>query len=60
MLFRSSDFADHARRVGAADDAALQRIADGWHEWSTHPDGWLLMPHGTLLARGAGSVGIVG
>lgn len=55
-----SDFADHARRLGAADDAALQRIADGWHEWSTHPDGWLLMPHGTLLARGAGSVGIVG
>jgi hypothetical protein len=34
-----------------ADQAALQRIADGWLEWAAAPDGWLLMPHGEILAR---------
>jgi len=46
-----SAFADAARGIGA-DDAALQRISDAWREWADHPDGWLLMPHGELLAHG--------
>ncbi|MFE5407829.1 methyltransferase domain-containing protein [Microbacterium sp. NPDC056569] len=47
-----SAFADSARATGA-DDALLQRISDGWREWAAAEDGWLLMPHGEILARGA-------
>lgn len=46
-----SAFADGARAVGADDDQ-LQRISDGWREWAASDDGWLLMPHGEILARG--------
>ena len=46
-----SAFADSARATGA-DDALLQRISDGWREWAASDDGWLLMPHGEILARG--------
>ncbi|NLP82438.1 methyltransferase domain-containing protein [Microbacterium sp. CFH 90308] len=48
---RQSAFADAARETGA-DDALLQRISDGWREWAASEDGWLLMPHGEILARG--------
>ncbi len=47
----SSTFAQHARELGLADDAALDRIADAWREWAADPDGWLLMPHGEIIAR---------
>ena len=47
-----SSYADHALEQGVADRAALERIADGWREWAAAPDGWLLMPHGEILARG--------
>ena len=46
-----SAFADAARATGA-DEALLQRISDGWREWAASEDGWLLMPHGEILARG--------
>ncbi|GAA2007205.1 methyltransferase domain-containing protein [Microbacterium ulmi] len=46
-----SAFARHARALGA-DDAALQRIADGWREWTAAEDGWILVPHGEVLAHG--------
>lgn len=46
-----SSFADSARAIGA-DDAALQRISDGWREWAAADDGWLLMPHAEILAHG--------
>jgi len=49
-----SAFADRARAIGA-DDAQLERISDGWREWAERPDAWLLMPHGEILARGAGA-----
>ncbi len=39
-----SAFALHALGSSEADQAALQRIADGWLEWAAAPDGWLLMP----------------
>lgn len=51
-----SAFADAARAVGA-DDAQLQRISDGWREWAASDDGWLLMPHGEILAHGTPSLG---
>ena len=47
----ASAFAGHARRLGLADDAALLRISDAWREWADHPDGWILLPHGEILAR---------
>lgn len=47
----ASAFAGHARRLGLADDAVLQRISDAWREWADHPDGWILLPHGEILAR---------
>ena len=46
-----SAFAESARETGA-DDALLQRISDGWREWAAADDGWLLMPHGEILAHG--------
>ncbi len=47
-----SQFAEHAVSLGLADRAALERIAAGWREWAASPDGWLLMPHAEVLARG--------
>lgn len=47
-----SSFADHALADGITDSAGLDRIAAGWREWAADPDGWLLMPHGEILARG--------
>lgn len=47
-----SSFADGARARGA-DDALLERISDGWRAWAEAEDGWLLMPHGEVLAHGA-------
>jgi SAM-dependent methyltransferase len=47
----ASSFAASARAIGA-DDALLQRISDAWLEWAAADDGWLLMPHAEILARG--------
>ena len=47
---RYSDFARHAQRLGLADEARLQAIADGWLTWAAHPDGWLSILHGEILA----------
>ncbi|GAA3767308.1 methyltransferase domain-containing protein [Microbacterium kribbense] len=47
-----SAFAEHALEQGVTDRAGLQRISVGWREWAAAPDGWLLMPHGEILARG--------
>lgn len=46
----ASQFATHAIEAGV-DRATLEYIADGWREWAASEDGWLLMPHGELLAR---------
>ncbi len=48
----SSAFAEHALALGITDNAGLRRIADGWREWAADPDGWMLMPHAEVLARG--------
>lgn len=46
-----SAFADRALALGLADRSALVRISDAWREWARADDGWLLMPHGEVLAR---------
>lgn len=48
----SSAFAEHAVTLGIADHGTLERIADGWLAWAADPDGWLLMPHAEVIARG--------
>jgi len=45
-----SEMATTALRTGAATPADLQRISDGWRRWADHPDGWLSLLHGELLA----------
>lgn len=47
-----SSFADNVLRHGIADQAALERISAGWRQWAASEDGWLLMPHAEILARG--------
>ena len=47
-----SSYAHHALEQGIADRADLERISAGWREWAASEDGWLLMPHGEILARG--------
>jgi len=46
-----SAFAAHAIESGHADAAELESIAEAWRSWVADPDGWLLMPHGEVLAR---------
>jgi SAM-dependent methyltransferase len=45
-----SEMASTALRTGAATPDDLQRISDGWRRWADHPDGWLSLLHGELLA----------
>ena len=47
-----SSFADNVRRHGVGDQATLERISAAWREWAEHPDAWMLLPHGEILARG--------
>ncbi|WP_431803115.1 methyltransferase domain-containing protein [Microbacterium sp. bgisy203] len=47
-----SSFAETVVSRGIADRPALERISAGWREWAENPDGWILLPHGEILARG--------
>jgi len=46
-----SQFAAHAIESGKSTHAELERISTAWREWAADPDGWLLMPHGEIIAR---------
>jgi SAM-dependent methyltransferase len=46
-----SRFAVHAIESGHSDPGELQRISDGWLAWARATDGWMLMPHGEVIAR---------
>lgn len=46
-----SQFAAHAIESGHSNPEELQRIAAAWREWASDRDGWLLMPHGEVIAR---------
>jgi ubiquinone/menaquinone biosynthesis C-methylase UbiE len=45
-----SAFAADALGKGLATQSELDDISAGWTEWAAHPDGWLSMPHGEILA----------
>lgn len=47
----SSAFAEQTVERGLADEAALRRIAAGWHRWGESPDGWFMIPNGEIIAR---------
>ncbi|GAA1687380.1 methyltransferase domain-containing protein [Microcella alkalica] len=47
----SSSFADDAVRHGLATREELEAISAAWREWAAHPDAWMLMPHGEIIAR---------
>lgn len=46
----SSGVAEQALRTGAATRAELESISQGWLDWGAHPDAWLAIPHGEILA----------
>ncbi|MCR2809570.1 MULTISPECIES: methyltransferase domain-containing protein [unclassified Microbacterium] len=48
----ASSFAENALSLGVTDRSGLARIAEAWRLWAASPDGWLLMPHGEVIARG--------
>lgn len=47
-----SSYAEQARGVGV-NDAELAEIVAAWTGWAEHPDAWLAMTHGELLAGGS-------
>ena len=46
-----SAMARQALATGAATEADLRRISDGWLEWAAADDGWLSILHGEILCR---------
>lgn len=46
-----SDMATQALASGAAMEADLRRISDGWREWAASGDGWMSILHGEILCR---------
>ncbi len=45
----ASTIAEQAVISGRATSAELQDIAQAWRAWTTHPDGWFLIPHGEIV-----------
>lgn len=46
-----SAFARQALDRGLATSGELQAISRSWHEWGRHPEAWLTVVHGEVLAR---------
>jgi ubiquinone/menaquinone biosynthesis C-methylase UbiE len=42
---------DRAVELGATTRDELDTIADAWHRWQAHPDGWFAVLSGEILAR---------
>jgi len=49
-----SDLARRAVDDGVASTVDLLRLRRGWQEWAAAEDGWLLVPHGQILASPPG------
>ncbi|TDD44413.1 methyltransferase domain-containing protein [Nonomuraea terrae] len=47
----SSAMAEQALATGAATEADLRRISEGWLEWTAAEDGWLSLLHGEIICR---------
>jgi 2-polyprenyl-3-methyl-5-hydroxy-6-metoxy-1,4-benzoquinol methylase len=46
-----SDFAKQAVAGGFAAQEDLEAIAEAWKAWGETPEGWLMIPHGEIVAR---------
>lgn len=46
-----SQFATHAIEQGHSSPDELERIAAAWRDWAADEDGWMLIPHGEVVAR---------
>ncbi|NJC73186.1 methyltransferase domain-containing protein [Planosporangium thailandense] len=46
-----SDMATQAVASGAATEADLRRISQGWRTWAADRDGWISLLHGEVLCR---------
>jgi ubiquinone/menaquinone biosynthesis C-methylase UbiE len=46
-----SGLAQQALGAGLADAPRLAALADGWREWSAHPDAWFAVLNGEILCR---------
>ncbi|MEY4579230.1 MAG: hypothetical protein RL701_3933 [Pseudomonadota bacterium] len=46
-----SSFATQAIEYGFADRAELQAVSDAWRRWSREPAGYIMIPHGEILAK---------
>lgn len=46
-----SEFAAGVVERGLGDRATLAAIREGWLAWRDDPDGWMILPHGEILAR---------
>jgi hypothetical protein len=47
----SSTYAVRAVELGISSPARNEAVAQAWRNWVAHPDGWLSLTHGELLAR---------
>jgi SAM-dependent methyltransferase len=47
----SSLYAVRAVELGTSTPARNAAVAQAWREWTAHPDGWISLTHGELLAR---------
>jgi ubiquinone/menaquinone biosynthesis C-methylase UbiE len=46
-----SAMAEQALATGAATEADLRRISEGWLKWAAAEDGWLSLLHGEIICR---------
>ncbi len=46
-----SGLADRARATGAATDAEVAELSEGWLRWGAAPDAWFVILHGEVLCR---------
>jgi hypothetical protein len=37
--------------AGLSTPEELDGVAEAWHAWAEHPDGWIMIPHGELLIK---------
>lgn len=51
---RLSSFGEQAIAYGLSDAEELATIADAWRTWAARPDGFFVVVHGEILARGPG------
>jgi SAM-dependent methyltransferase len=46
-----SDIARQAVAAGAATEAELRELSQGWRDWAADPDGWISILHGEVIGR---------